>query len=1034
MTKTRWMVLFIAALFTLEQTTRAQKPPHWRFWRASDGLGESYTFTITISPNGNVVANHGEVYTMSWLDGYSVHMNPIPSGFVRIYEGRSGCFWTAYRSKALSRTVGLQMFKEGKWLQYPIQEIQSADVLDYLPIQSGSRDRALILLPDRLVEFDAASEKIIIIKNAEETKLGRFIDMAYARDGGKWVTGENGVAKLHDDSYHFGPQAEWSEHLFDEELGVRNFRYTYEAGSGELYGSAILDEPQKTVFQTEKSVLVHFDGESWQTLYTDDGRIGRGWCGADESLWVQKADSILRIEGGREEVMEKEEMLSGLLLDIAIEPNGAFWLATSQGLARHAPPTWRTPSAVADINNVVHAVLEDSKGRLWFDFTDRLVLFEKGQWKIHRLPRPLFIHQTETNIFDTETLCELPDGRILIQTLPLFAFNPERELFELIIHPSSMGSDRYFVRSIASRRDGRIWVQSIRSGGTVPDYRLEIFDGENSEPFLDMGRKWNLGDLRFIYETENGDVWLGGTAGDGVGLYRDDEYRTFGPADGYTDGGAFCILEVEKGKLWVGGRNKLFEYNGETWTEILSGLDSARSIIKSRDGSIWVATGTGLYRYHNGSWVDNTSEEGLPNTAVYEVFEDSQGRIWAGTTQGLSLYHPKADIDPPETEIPSEKNSSEIAPGGNAQFVFSGIDKWKYTQADRLLYSHRIDDDEWSLFTSDTVASVTGLAAGAHRFEVCAMDRNWNVDQTPVTWEFTVLLPWYKETGFLMFSIIGTVVISTSGILLALLLSGVAISRHLEVRRSNTELQKTNLQLQQANEDLRELDEMKSAFVSQASHDLRTPLTAIKGSLDNLVRGVGGGLNERQAKVMDRAVRAVDRLTDLINDVLDISRIESGRMVIEKSQILFEALVQSVIHENQPAADQKEITVQTTGVKESYPVQVDGGKMERVVGELVSNAIKYTPEGGSVEVGLRREENQVVLSVRDSGIGMTSDECKKIFERFYRTRASQDMAKGSGLGLSIAKELIEMHGGTLAVESEVGKGTTFTMTLPSANT
>lgn len=237
-------------------------------------------------------------------------------------------------------------------------------------------------------------------------------------------------------------------------------------------------------------------------------------------------------------------------------------------------------------------------------------------------------------------------------------------------------------------------------------------------------------------------------------------------------------------------------------------------------------------------------------------------------------------------------------------------------------------------------------------------------------------------------------------------------------------------ELQRANEKLLELDKMKSAFVSQASHDLRTPLTAIKGSLDNLSLGVAGDLSEKQKKVLDRALRSVDRLTNLINDILDLSRIESGRVILKKSQISLKAVVESTLHEVKPAADAKTIHINRIETDSPLFIMGDNGKIERVVNELICNAIKYTPEGGSVEVCLEERDGYAFLFVKDTGIGMTQEETKRIWDRFYRTPDSQNMAKGSGLGLSIAKELIELHEGSIHVESEKGKGTTFIVILP----
>ncbi|MFB3787817.1 MAG: sensor histidine kinase [bacterium] len=126
------------------------------------------------------------------------------------------------------------------------------------------------------------------------------------------------------------------------------------------------------------------------------------------------------------------------------------------------------------------------------------------------------------------------------------------------------------------------------------------------------------------------------------------------------------------------------------------------------------------------------------------------------------------------------------------------------------------------------------------------------------------------------------------------------------------------------------------------------------------------------------------------------------------------------------------IALQARGLEGRYAVFADGGKIQRVVGGLVGNAIQYTPEGGEVCIRIEQDRHWVILSVQDTGIGMNPEECGHIFDRFFRSRDSQEMARGSGLGLSIAKELIGLHGGTLTVESEAGAGSTFRMSLPAS--
>ena len=757
----------------------------------------------------------------------------------------------------------------------------------------------------------------------------------------------------------------------------------------------------------QNRVLVHWDGSAWRKLLTTNEKehLYWGWLDDLDQLWVIKDETIYKIDrNGREHPVKKEQVLIGTITSVYVEPNGIFWISTYQGVARYTPSIWRIPAVFTDMK--IYEIHEDKKKRMWFKSNNSLVQFKDDQLTFYPISESIHAEGIYNQFING--MLSLPDGRIVIQSINgLVLFNPVKKKFNIVNHP-----EQRIITNITQLRDGRILTVTYRSDVELwEDYQFEIFDG-NKFKFFCARDDLKIGKIPCVFEAENGDLWF--SANDGITRYSDGEYKRFGPEDGYHGPGARCILEVETGKFWFGSYDKIYEFDGDHWRIVREHLNEPEYMIKSRDGSIWVTTGSGLLRYSDGSWVENTFEDGLPNVGLLNMIEDSQGRIWVLSKNcEIRLYDPYADPDPPISII-DPMNLSTFTEGGDAQFAYWGQDKWKYTHPNRLLYSHRIDEEEWSPFTSNIVASVTSLTVGMHLFQVRAMDRNWNVSQS-VPFDFTVHWRWYRDPLFL--------ITFTVGLALIVFFAFLAVKNYRHVLVSNT-------QLKQANEELRELDKMKSAFVSQASHDLRTPLTAIKSSMDNILRGVGGNPNEKHQKLIDRALRSVERLTHLINDVLDINRIESGRMVLEKSDIHFEALVKNVIQENQPAVEQKKISLKADGLNGPYPINVDAGKIERIVGELISNAIKYTPEGGNVEVNLRKEDNHVVLSVIDSGIGMTKEECEKIWERFYRTMASQKFAKGSGLGLSIAKELVEMHNGSLTVESEQGFGSTFTMMLP----
>jgi signal transduction histidine kinase len=230
----------------------------------------------------------------------------------------------------------------------------------------------------------------------------------------------------------------------------------------------------------------------------------------------------------------------------------------------------------------------------------------------------------------------------------------------------------------------------------------------------------------------------------------------------------------------------------------------------------------------------------------------------------------------------------------------------------------------------------------------------------------------------------------------------------------------------------KEVDRLKSEFISQVSHELRTPLTSIKGYIDNLRDGVAGVLEQRQQNYLDRMAKNADHLVHLINDLLDVSRVESGKMVLHVTSLSLRDLVADVIDNLRPIAAEKRLEVVFTEFARESEMRGDYGKLEQVIANLLTNAIKFTPPGGRITITMQRDERFLKTSIRDTGIGIPREKRSQIFERFYRIdQESPSKTNGTGLGLYIAKSLIEMHGGRIWVTSEIGKGSEFSFILPA---
>jgi len=250
---------------------------------------------------------------------------------------------------------------------------------------------------------------------------------------------------------------------------------------------------------------------------------------------------------------------------------------------------------------------------------------------------------------------------------------------------------------------------------------------------------------------------------------------------------------------------------------------------------------------------------------------------------------------------------------------------------------------------------------------------------------------------------------------------------------SNQNLAIANRDLEGANLKLKELDQVKSDFISVVSHELRTPLTSIK-AFTELILMKPRMANEKRTRLLNIVNRESDRLARLINDILDLTKIEAGKMSWNIVRLTIDDIMQTSVSGIQSLADNKSLTIITNVQPPVPPFLGDKDRLIQVMTNILSNAIKFTPLGGRIVITVRRETTpaaQIVVSVSDTGVGIPESELKLVFEKFHRSGdVLTNNAEGTGLGLAITRQIIEYHGGTISAESVLGQGSTFIFTLP----
>ena len=1014
----RWLLLVLLAWgFSSPMLTSAQRASNWRVYRASDGLVESFTTAVTLSVRGNIWLQHGDAESLSLLDGYEVFSIPAPHPRQsRVLETPAGQVW------AISPD-GLQEFRNGSWRHYVVPEIQSQfrtnifrqlRPFSFLPLE---QDRVLFLVPAALMEFSAASRKSTVILAVEKTGLQRFTEMISSRDGGLWICGMQGAVKVQGPLRTLKSDLFWKPFLVEDAAGVYEIQRPFEDAAGGLTGVA----ESRT---HPKRVVVSLEGERWNVHVFPGENPRQAWRDDEGRLWVCSINSLFFLDGETKRTIERDEIAAGQYFDVAREPSGAFWLATSEGLFRHGPMLWQRPAPAPGGASTVHSILQDAQNRLWFADARGLTLFQEGKWSFHSYPEDL-----EKYFQPTDSIFSMGNNQLLMDGgNRLLRFRVPTRRFDYISHPAQAR-----LKPLGVVAPGLLALVVWEPGGPVGAFHLETFDGARFH-VLEEQPDFKLGnELNFLFVAQNGDWWLGGNGG--VARLRQGKWKMFKPGvDGAPDS-AFCIVETVDGAIWVGLRDRIVQWKEKDWSLVRAGFDRVNSLKRNRDGSVWAASNNGLFRFHNNLWMAHGIEEGLPSLAIHDLLEERSGAVWAGTTRGVARYQPLTDPDPPKTFIERVRNEPNNFSDGAATLRFSGRDKWKVTPMERLLYGSRLDGQEWSAYSEERSVSFSDLAAGKHQFQVRTIDRNWNVDPAPASFEFSVILPWYRDARSLSIAIFG--------LALALFFAALAFNRHRKLVRSYAEVEKIvslrTRQLEQANKELLQSQKMTAlgTLAAGVAHDFNNILSIIKGSAQIIEANL-----ENPEKVRTRIGRiktVVEQGAGIVRGMLGFGRPSEKTLgPCDINQIVEDTL--------KLLGDQFQRQIEVSFARTENLPRIRGSQdyIQQMLLNLIFNAQDALSGHGKIIIATGQKsrlppelslapppaESHVYVSVQDFGSGIAPEILPRIFEPFFTTKVFS-ARRGTGLGLSMVYELARELGFGLAVESTLERGSMFTVFMPA---
>lgn len=738
------------------------------------------------------------------------------------------------------------------------------------------------------------------------------------------------------------------------------------------------------------------------------------------------------------------------------DSSGQIWIGTAGGGINKTTPFFQNFSRLQhspfDGNSLSHNfvwnIKQDKDGAIWFATLNGINKYDPKTQQFQHFNE--FYDQDGKQVSNRlTTLATSQNGYVWFGTQQgqVARFDPESnskrvEIFNRsgFVHGSFSNSR---IRLLTRDRMNNIWVAT--------DEGLALLSSETGELIEDF-RFASVGELGTssvytMFQDDQGIMWFG-TWDSGLQRY-DPEFRqtlTFQnqPDNEFSlsDNTVRSIHQDNQGNLWIGTYNGLNllksqdRINGNFKFYSFHEKDglpnnSVYSITNDDSGYLWLGTNRGLSRFNPGSneFKNFTIIDGLPAAEFNgnAVLKSSTGLLYFGSVSGVAVINPNgitsSQYQPPQVLTQLKVNGSEYLENNrwvplekvtlehnqnNLQFKFSALD---FQTPQRITYAYRLSpyDRQWREIKGKNEVQYGNLAAGSYQFEFKSTNSDgiWfdSVNSLKIVINPPVWATWWAYSLYMI---------------LLLSLIGWYMYRH---------SQKLYEQ-QRINEHLRRVDKLKDEFLANTSHELRTPLNGIIGIAESLREGIAGPLNDKTRNHLNLIVDSGKQLAHQVNEILDFKKLRHHGLLLNRGLVDLRVAAKVVINLLKPLADEKQLQLTNSLPQFLPPVFADENRLRQILYNLLGNAIKYTDKG-FVEVTARVVEERVEICIKDSGVGIPEAKQSIIFKPFEQLESrGKSLKSGTGLGLAVTRQLIELHGGNIWLDSIPGSGSSFYFTLP----